>query len=113
MSPTGVVKERRSVVDQHVEMAEGVQRLLDHRRQLGEIEQIGLDQRDRIGADVVELRLQQARLAGGRAIVQHQIRAGRMQPAADRRADALGAAGDQHDLVLHAAPDAALDSRAI
>ena len=37
------------------------------------------------GARVIELGLQQPRLAGGRAVVQHQARAGRVQPAADRR----------------------------
>ena len=113
ISPTGVWKERRRVVDQGVEPAERLHRLLDQRRQLGEVEQVGLDQRDRIGARVVELGLQQPRLACGRAIVQHQVRAGRVQPAADRGADALGAAGDQHDLALHETPRAGVDFAAI
>jgi len=54
---------------------------------------------------VIELGLEQARLAGGRAVMEHQFCAGRMQPAADRGAHALAAAGDQHDLVVQGAPD--------
>ena len=55
-------------------------------------------------AQVVELGLQQSRFAGRGAVVEHDRRAGLVQPAADRRADALGAAGDQHDLAFQAAP---------
>ena len=71
--------------------------------ELGEVEEIGLDQRDRVGAHAVELGLEEARLAGGRAVVEHQLRARRVQPPADRGTDPLRAAGDQHDLVLHLA----------
>ena len=94
--------ERRRVVDQRVEPAVGAERALDQRRQLRQLEQVRLDQRDRIGADAVELRLQQARFAGRRAVVQHQVRAGAVQAAADGRTHALGPPGDQHDLALHA-----------
>jgi hypothetical protein len=52
---------------------------------------------------MVELGLQKPRLAGGRAIMQHQVRTGSVQPAADCGADPLGAAGDQDDLSLHTA----------
>ena len=64
ISPTGVWKNARSVVDQRVEPAEDLHRLVDQRRQLAEIEQIGLDQRDRLLALVVQLGLQQSRFAG-------------------------------------------------
>ncbi len=67
------LEERRRVVDQRVEAAEGGERLLDDRRQLGEVEQVGLDQRDRILPHVVELGLQQPRLAGRAAVVEHQV----------------------------------------
>ncbi len=94
--------ERRGVVDEPVETSEALDGLVDDRRQLVEIEQVRLDQRDRVGADVVKLRLQEPRLAGGRAIMEHQVRAACVQPATDRCADTLGAAGDQHDPALHA-----------
>ena len=81
--------ERRRVVDQRVEAAVGAERALDQRRQLRQLEQVRLHQRDRIGADAVELGLQQPRFAGRAAVVQHQVRARGVQPAADRRAHAL------------------------
>ena len=104
IAPIGVGIERRGIVDERIEPAERLHRLLDHRRQLVEVEEIGLDQRHRIGAHAVQLGLQQPRLARGRPVVEHQVRARRVQPAADRGADALAASGDQHDPALHAAP---------
>ena len=44
---------------------------------------------------------QEPRLAGGLPVVEHQVRAGGVQPAADRRTDPLAATGDQHDFSLH------------
>ena len=76
-------------------MAEPLQRLLDQRRQRLQVEKIGLDQRDGIGARAVEFRLQEPRRPGGGAVVEHEIRARSMQAAADRGADTLGAARDQ------------------
>ena len=104
IAPIGRRVERRRVVDDRVEPAERLHRLLDHRRQLVEIEEIRLDQRHGIGAHAVELGLQQPRFARGRPVVQHEAGTGRVQPAADRGADALAASGDQHDPALHAAP---------
>ena len=104
IAPTGVGKNDDALLTMRVETAERLQRLLDHRRQLVEVEEVGLDQRDRIGAHAVELGLQQPRFARGSAVVEHEVRARRMQPAADRGADALAASGDQHDPALHAAP---------
>ena len=77
MSPTRRLEERRRVVDERVEAAERLHRLLDQRRQLGDVEEVGLDQRDRLGAQVIELGLQQPRLAGRVAVVQHERRARR------------------------------------
>ena len=104
MAPIGVGKNDDALLTMRVETAERLQRLLDHRRQLVEVEEVRLDQRDRIGAHAVELGLEQPRFARRRAVVEHEARAGGMQPAADRRADALAASGDQHDPALHAAP---------
>ena len=100
-------EERRRVVDEAVEAAEGRQRLLDQRRELGDVEEIGLDQRHRAGADVVELGLQQARFAGGAPEVDHQVRAGGVQAAADRRSHPSRATGNQHRLALHRKPSPA------
>jgi hypothetical protein len=102
--PDRRLKKRRRVVHQTVEPAECLNRLLNERRQFGDIEQVGLDQRDGIGALVIELGLQQSRLAGGRPVVQHQVRAGGVQPSANRGAHAFSSAGDQHHLAVHGAP---------
>ena len=59
---------------------------------------------------MIELRLQQPRFSRGLAVVQHETGTRRMEPAANRGADTLGAAIDQHDAALHAAPlSSALD----
>ena len=100
-------EERRRVVDQAVEAAEGRQRLLDQRRELGDVEEIGLDQRHRARADVVELGLQQARFAGGAPEVDHQVGAGGVQAATDRRSHPSRATGNQHRLALHRKPSPA------
>ena len=63
---------------------------------------------------MVELGLEQPRFAGGRAVMKHEARAGRVQPPGNRGADTLGATGDQHDPALHAAlPDNRIDLNAI
>ncbi len=51
---------------------------------------------------MVEFSLQEPCLPGGGAVVQHQVGARGMQAAANRGADALGPAGDQYGLTLHA-----------
>ena len=82
--------------------AEVLRGLLRNVGELGQVEEVGLDQCHRIGARGVELRLEQARFAGRGAIVQHQVRPRGVQPAADGRADTLCASGDQYDFALHA-----------
>ncbi len=96
--------ERRRVVDERVELAECLHRLLDQRRQLADVEQVRLDQRDGIGAQMIELGLQQARFAGRCAKMQHDGGARLVQPPADVGADPLGAAGDQYDPAFQARP---------
>jgi len=80
------------------------ERALDHRGQLRQVEQIRLDERNRIGPDVIELGLEQPRFAGRCAVMEHQVRAGNVHSPADRRADTLRAAGDQHAFPLHPVP---------
>src|SRR5204862_64635 len=63
--------ERRCVVDERIEATERLHRLLDERRQLADIEEVRLDQRNRIGANVIELGLQETRFPGGSAEVEH------------------------------------------
>ena len=106
-------EERRGVVHQRVEPAEGGERLLDQRRQLGDVEQVGLDQRHGVRPHAVELGLQQPRLARGSAEMQHQARPRGVEAATDAGADALRAAGDEHDLALHAEGLRTLDFAAI
>ncbi len=80
-----------------------LERRLDELGAGRDLEQVGLRQRDRIGAVRVQLDLQCARLDGGRAVVHEQARAGGVQPPANRGADTFRAAGDQHHLVLQCA----------
>ena len=101
------LEKRRRVVDESVQPAVRLQRLLDERRQLRDVEQIGLDQRDGVGALMIELRLEQTRFAGRGAVVQHQAGARIVQPPANRGAHTFSAAGDQHHLALHVAPQLA------
>jgi hypothetical protein len=93
--------EARRVVDQHVEPAEGGDGLVDQARQTVDVEQVGLDQRHRIGPDGVQLVLQRARLVDRTAVVDHQVGAAGMQQAAGCRAHPFGPAGYQYDFALH------------
>ena len=96
------LEKRRRVVDQRIELAESLDRLVDQRRKFRNIEQIRLDERDGILALMVELGLQQSRFTRGCAIVQHDIRTGGVKAPACRGTYALGPSGDQHDFALQA-----------
>ena len=82
-------------------MLETCHGVLHHLGQAGDVQQIGLHQRHRIGAPGIEFVLERIGLGLGRAVVQHQARASGMQTACNHRAHALGTTGNQHHLVLH------------
>ena len=92
------------VVDERVQAAERLHGLLDQRRQLRDVEKIGLDQRDRMRPHMVELGLQQPRLTRRGAKMQHDRRARPVQPPTDGGANPLGAAGDQYVPAFQARP---------
>ena len=61
------------------------------------MEQVRAHERAGARAARFELTTQRLRLRGGRAIMNHEIRALAVQAAADGGANAFRAAGDQHD----------------
>src|SRR6185369_10671950 len=93
-------EERGSIVDQHVQPPEARQRVLHQLGQPGDVEQVGLHQRHRIGARRVQFGLQGlGRLFRG-AVMQHHVGAGRVQGADNGRPDALRAAGDESNFLV-------------
>ena len=87
--------ERRGVVDQDIEAAEGAGRGCHQRRQLCDLQQIALRERRGARARGVQLARQGGRVVRGAAVVQHHIRTRRVQRARDGGADASRGAGDE------------------
>ena len=90
--------ERRGVVDEDVEAAEGARRGRHQPRQPRGLEQIALRERRRARAHAVQLRRQGGRVVRGAPVVQQHIRAGGMERPCDARADPTRGAGDERRL---------------
>jgi hypothetical protein len=104
--------KRRSVVDQDVEAAQVRDRAGDDVRQHGEIEQICLHENGRIRTPLVERLLQGTGGIVRTMEVDRYARALRVKACGERRADSLGGARDQHDLVVQRTCDRMLRFRA-
>ena len=98
--PDGGGVEGRRVVDQHVEAAEALERRAEQKPGRDRREQVRLHLRRAAGARGIQFRFQRRGLGFGAAVMQHDVRAGRVQPARDRRADAPRGAGDESGFPL-------------
>jgi hypothetical protein len=90
--------EGGGVVDEEIQAREALLRRADQRLRGDGREQVRLDAQRAAGAHGVQLLLERRRLLLGAPVVQHDVRAGRVQAARDRRAHAPCRAGHQRDL---------------
>jgi hypothetical protein len=95
--------EGRGVVDEHVEPTEGAERGVDEPRQVGDVEQVGLDADRRVRALRIQLADERLRLGCRSAVVQGDVGARGVQRAGDLGPHAPCRAGDQYCLARECA----------
>jgi hypothetical protein len=93
--------EAGSVIDQHVQSPEAIDRLVHHARKQRHVQQIRLHQRHRVAPHGVQLSLQGSRFGRRRAVVQHEAGATSVQQTAGGRTHPARASCNQDDLVIH------------